>query len=170
MGGDQRGTDTRVETDFLVDGPGVGLECAGMPTLGFAEHCADQAVKQVDGLIGQAGGEVEADGDQCRMAALPLVTRDMLHRGAASLAGELRKARLVDVMAAARFDADRADMFQPLDQTEHGGWPGGLRHLPQPGQPGLVGFLPTMRQRIEPLAAGRAESPSVSRRCTSRRA
>ena len=29
---------------------------------------------------------------------------------------------------------------------------GGLRHLPQPGQPVLVGLLPTLRQRIEPAS------------------
>jgi hypothetical protein len=49
------------------------------------------------------------------MAAPPLVPRDVLNRGAASLTGELRKAPLMDVMAAARFNANSADMFQPLD-------------------------------------------------------
>jgi hypothetical protein len=37
------------------------LEGAGMPPLGLAENGADQPVEQVDGLIGQAGGEVQAD-------------------------------------------------------------------------------------------------------------
>ena len=47
-GGDQRSADARVETDFLVDGPCIRLEGAGMPPLGFAEHGADQPVEQVD--------------------------------------------------------------------------------------------------------------------------
>ena len=96
-----------------------------MPSLGLAEHRADQPVEQIDGLVGQAGGEVERDGDQRRVPALPLITGDMLDRGAAGLAGELRQARLMDEMAAPRLDADGADMLQPLDQAEHGGaaWP-----------------------------------------------
>ena len=119
-GGDQRGADARIKTDFLVDGPGIGLEGAGMPTLGLAEHRADQAVKQVDRLVSQAGGEVQADGDQRRVPALPLVTGDMLDGGAASLASKLGKARLVDQMSTAGLDADRANMLQALDQAEHG--------------------------------------------------
>jgi branched-subunit amino acid ABC-type transport system permease component len=38
---DQSGTDTGVETDLLVEGAAVGLEGAGMPLVGFAEHCPD---------------------------------------------------------------------------------------------------------------------------------
>ena len=149
-GGDQRGADARVKTDFLVDGAGIGLEGAGMAPLGFAEHRADQAVEQIDGLVRQAGGEVEGDGDQRRMPALPLVAGDMLHRGAASLAGKLGKARLMHTMPARRIDADRADMLQALDQTEHRDRLRRFRHLAQPGEPALVGFRPTLRQRIEP--------------------
>ena len=151
-GGDQRSTDARIKTDLLVDGPGIGLEGAGMPALGLAKHGADQAVKQVDRLVSQAGGKVQADGDQRRVPALPLVTGDMLHGGAASLASKQGKARLVDQVSAARLDADRANMLQALDQTEHGARLGGLRHLPQPGQPVLVGLFPTPRQRIEPAS------------------
>ncbi len=57
-GGDQRSADARIKTDLLVDGPGIGLEGAGMATLGLAKHRANQAVKQVDRLVSQAGGEV----------------------------------------------------------------------------------------------------------------
>jgi len=49
---DQSGTNAGVETDLFVDGSGIRLECAGMPAFGFAEHRADQAVEQVDGLVG----------------------------------------------------------------------------------------------------------------------
>ena len=59
-GRDQRGADAGVETDLLVDGAGIGLEGAGMPPLGLAEHRADQPVEQIDGLVGQAGGEIQA--------------------------------------------------------------------------------------------------------------
>src|SRR5208283_4327516 len=111
-GGDQRSTDARVKTDFLVDGPGIGLERAGMATLGLAKHGADQAVEQVDRLVSQAGGEVQADRHQRRVAALPLVAGDMLHGGAASLASKQGKARLVDRPSTAGLDADRADMLQ----------------------------------------------------------
>ena len=60
-------------------------------------------------------------------------------------------ARLVDQVSAARLDPDRANMLQALDQTEHGTRLGG-RHLPQPGQPVLVGLFPTLCQRIEPAS------------------
>jgi hypothetical protein len=40
-GGDQRSADARIKTDLLVDGTGIGLEGAGMPTLGLAKHGAD---------------------------------------------------------------------------------------------------------------------------------
>ena len=82
LGGDQGGADARVETDLLVDGSGIRLEGASMPPFGLAEHRADQAVEQIDGLVGQAGGEIQADGDQRRVPALPLVAGDMLNRGA----------------------------------------------------------------------------------------
>jgi hypothetical protein len=49
------------------------------------------------------------------MGAPPLVPCNVLNRGAASLTSELRKAPLMDVMAAARFNANSADVFQPLD-------------------------------------------------------
>jgi hypothetical protein len=45
----------------------------------------------------------------------------MLRRHAASLAGELRQARLVNVMSASRLDANRPHMFQAFDKAEHGG-------------------------------------------------
>ncbi len=86
------------------------------------------------------------------MAALPLVTGDMLDGCAASLASKQGKARLVDQPSTARLDADRADMLQALGQTDHGARLGGLRHLPQPGQPVLIGLFPTLRQRIEPAS------------------
>lgn len=65
---------------------------------------------------------------------------------------ELRQARLMDEMTAAGLDADPSHMFQPLDQAQHGGGLGGLRHLLQPGQPALAGVLAALRQRVEALA------------------
>ena len=55
----------------------------------------------------------------------------------------------MDQVSTARLDADGAHMLQPLDQTEHGARLGGLRHLPQPGQPVLVCLFPALCQRIE---------------------
>ncbi len=52
------------------------------------------------------------------MPPLPLVTGNMLDRGAAGLAGELSQARLVDEMAAAGINADPAHMLQPLDPAQ----------------------------------------------------
>jgi hypothetical protein len=49
----------------------------------------------------------------------PVVTRDMLHRGAARFADELGKAGLMHSMPARRIKAGCADMIQALDQTEH---------------------------------------------------
>jgi len=51
------------------------------------------------------------------MLALALVTRDMLHRGAARFADELGKAGLVHSMPARGIKAGCADMVQALDQT-----------------------------------------------------
>src|SRR6266404_2413039 len=84
------------------------------------------------------------------MPALALVTRDMLHRGAARFADELGKAGLVHSMPARRIKAGCADMVQALDQTEHRDRLRRFRHLAQPGEPALVGFPPTLRQRIQP--------------------
>ena len=89
-----------------------------MPAVGAAEHRADQPVEEVDRLIGQARSDVQRRGDQRRVPALPLVTVDMLHRGAPGLAGELRQAHLVDEMAAARLDVDGAHVLQPLNQAK----------------------------------------------------
>ena len=127
-----------------------------MASLGFPEHCADQAVEQIDGLIGQTGGEVERDGDQGRMAPLTLMIRDMLRRGAAGLASELGKAGLMHAMSARWIKANRADMFQALDQSQHRDRLRRFRHLAQPGKPALIGFLPSARQRIQlPPLVGR---------------
>jgi hypothetical protein len=60
MGRDQGCTHARIEADFLVDGPGIGLEGAGLSTLGFTEYRADQTIEKIDGLVGQAGGQVQA--------------------------------------------------------------------------------------------------------------
>ena len=79
---DQSGAEARVETHLLVDGAAIGLEGAGMPLVGFAEHRPDQPVEQIDGLVRQTGGEIEGDGDQGGTPTLALVARDMLHRGA----------------------------------------------------------------------------------------
>jgi hypothetical protein len=137
-----------------------------MPALGLAEHRADQAVEQVDGLVGQAGAEIQGGGDQCRLPTLPLIACNMLDRGAARLARELSQARLVDQVSAAGLDADRTDMLQALDHAEHGGRLGGLRHLPQPGQPTLAGLFPALRQRIQPmplLGRGRSSDGAAPR-------
>ena len=147
---DQSGADAGVKADLLVDGAAIGLEGAGMPLVGFAEHRPDQPVEQIDGLVRQAGGEIEGDGDQGGMPALALVAGDMLHRGAARFAGELGKAGLMHSMPARRIEADCADMVQALDQTEHRDRLRRFRHLAQPGEPALVGFRPALRQRIQP--------------------
>ena len=147
---DQRGADARVETHLLVDGAAIGLEGAGMPPLGLAEHRPDQPVEQIDGLVRQAGDQVEGDGDQGGMAALTLVAGDMLRRGAARLAGELGKTGLMHAMPAGRVEADRANMVQSLDQAEHGRGLCRFRHLAQPDEPALARFRSALRQRIQP--------------------
>jgi hypothetical protein len=101
---------------------------------------ATVTIEHIDGLVGQAGDEVQADGDQRRVPALPFVAGDVLHGASASLANKPGKARLMDVIAAIGLNADRAHMLQAFNQTEHGVRLGGLRHLPQPGQPVLTGI------------------------------
>jgi hypothetical protein len=152
LGSDQSGSDARVEANLLVDGTGIRLEGTSMPSFGLAEDLADQAVQKIDRLVGQAGGEIQSDGHQRRMPALPLETGDMLNGGLVSLARELAQACLVDQMSAAGVDADRTNMFQAFNYAEHGGWLGGLWHLPQPGQPDLAGFVPAFGQSVEPFS------------------
>ena len=111
---------------------------------------------------------IEGDGDQGGMPALALVTRDMLHRGAARFADELGKAGLMHSMPARRIKTGCADMVQALDQTEHRDGLRRFRHLAQPSEPALVGFP---RRCVSTSSRRRwsAESPSVSRRWTSSR-
>jgi hypothetical protein len=88
--GDQRGTNACVETNFVIDCPSIGLEGASTAPLGFAEHGTDQPIEQIDCLVSQVGGKVQADRHQCRVPTLPLIVGDMLDRGAAGFTRELR--------------------------------------------------------------------------------
>jgi hypothetical protein len=99
MGGDQRGADAGVETHLFVDGTTVGLKGACVASLGLAEHRANQAIKQIESLVGQTGAEVERDGNEGGVAALALESGDMLWCGAAGLAGELGEASLMHAMS-----------------------------------------------------------------------
>ena len=47
---DQRGADAGVEADLLVDRPGIAAQGAFLPSLGLAEHRADQAVEQLEAI------------------------------------------------------------------------------------------------------------------------
>src|SRR5690349_3625154 len=75
-------------------------------------RAADQAVKHLDGPVGQAGSQVEAEGGQCRVSALPLVVGEMLDRDAAGLTNKLGQACLMDPLATTGVDADRAHVRQ----------------------------------------------------------
>ena len=157
-GGDQGRADTGIEAHFVVDGAGIGLEGTGLPPLGFAEHRADPAIEQSDGLVDQACGQVQRRGHQRRVPPLPLIARDMLDGGAASLAGELREVGLVDDMAAAgsmptpRTCSSRSiprKSLRDFAEAQHRRWLGGLGHLLQPCQPALAGVLATLRQHVK---------------------
>ena len=141
-----------------------------MPSLGLAEHRADQTVEKVDGLVGQAGGDVERGGDQRRMPALSLIAGDMLDRGAASLAGELRKTRLMDEVAAPRLDPNGTLMLEPFDEAEYSGRLSRFRHLPQPGQPAQTPVLPVFSQGIEALTLFGGKPPGEPAVCFPARA
>jgi hypothetical protein len=58
----------------------------------------------------------------------------------------------MDEMTTASLDTNATHFFQPLDHAKHGRGPGGFRHLPQPGQPGLATLLAALGQRIKELA------------------
>jgi hypothetical protein len=90
------------------------------------------------------------------VAPLSFIFRDVLNGGAARLPHELREPRLMNMMAAASFDADLPYMFQSFDHSEHAARSRGFRHLTQPCQPRLAGVFPALRQRIEtpPLFRG----------------
>lgn len=103
-------------------------------------------------MVGEHGAEIEADGDQRRVAALPLVGGDVLHGDARRLAPELGQPGLVDLMSTAGLDANGADVLQAGDQAQHGGRLGGLWHLPQPGQPVLSRAPPALHQAIQAAA------------------
>jgi hypothetical protein len=150
--GDQRSTNASIKPDLLVDRPGIRLEGTAVPPFGLAEHRADQPVKQLDGLVGQVGGNVERGGGECRVPTLPLITGNMLHCSAPGLARQMCQARLVDEVATPRLYADGAHMRKPLDDAEHAGGLGCLRHLPQPGEPAQAASLPMLGQGVELLA------------------
>jgi hypothetical protein len=88
------------------------LKGASLPSFGAPEHPTDQTLEQVDRLIRQVGGEVETDGEQCRVPALAFVAGKVLDRDTPGFTNELRHAGLMDGMAARRVDADGADMLQ----------------------------------------------------------
>src|SRR5690242_10422328 len=140
---DQGRAHASIKADFFIDGTAIGLEGARMTPLGFTEHRSDELVEPVDGLIGQTGADVERDGGQSRMAALTFVFGDMPRRGAASLADELSEASLMHTMSMCRIEANRPDMVQTLDQPEHCTRLRRFGHLPEPGKPALVGFIPS---------------------------
>lgn len=108
--------------------------------------------KQIEGLVGQYGAKLKSDRHQGGMAALPLITGDMLGRCPSGFTGKLRKARLMHAVPSPGIDADRPEMVQALDQAEHRGGLRRLRHLAQPDQPALPAFRPALRQCIQ-LAA-----------------
>ena len=150
MGGDQGRADARVETNLFIDGSGVTLKGSGVSPLGLAEHRADQTIKHIDGLVDQTRANVQNNGDQRCVPPGAFVIGDMLDGRAPGFARELGETRLMDQVAATWFDPNPPDMFQTFDQTEHGGWCGGFRHLPQPCEPAQAGLFPTLRERIEP--------------------
>ena len=122
-----------------------------MSLVGFAEHHPDQPVEQIDGLIRQAAREIEGNGNQGGVPPLALIARDMARRGAAGFTSKLSKTGLMHTMSARRIEADRPDMLQTIDQTEHRHRFRRFRHLAQPGEPALVGFHPALRQRLQPM-------------------
>jgi hypothetical protein len=138
------------QANLLIDGTAIGLEGPGMPGFDLAKHRADEPVEEIDGLVCQIGDQVERNSDQGRVTALTFVAGDMLYRGTAGLAGELGKAALMHAMSAGGIDADRANMVQTLDQTQHRGRLCRLRYLAQPDKTALTAFRAAVRQSIEP--------------------
>jgi hypothetical protein len=136
---------------------------------GLAEHRPDQPVEQIDSLIGQAGDEIERDGDQGGMTALALEVGHMLHGGAAGFTGELREAGLMNTMAASHIDTDCPDVKQTLDQAQHRERLRCFRHLAQPGEPTLAVLSSVLHQFIQATALVDGQPIGQSTR-TSRRA
>ncbi len=165
MGGDQGGADARVETNLFIDGFCIPLEGAGVSSLGLAKHRADQAIKHIDGPIGQTGGNVQTNGDQRCVSPAAFVTSDMLGGGAPGFARKLGEPRLMDQVATAWFDANLTDVFQTLDQTEHRGWFGGFWHLlPRGAADRLTRRQPSRAQRCPAYATGHGAMAVLSLR------
>ena len=61
--GDQRGANTCEETDFVIDGSSIGLECAKAcrPSALRNRALPTNRSNQIDGLVGQPGGEIYAN-------------------------------------------------------------------------------------------------------------
>ena len=142
-----------------------------MSSLGLAKHRADQAIKHIDGPIGQTGGNVQTNGDQRCVSPAALVASDMLGGGAPGFARKLGEPRLMDQVATAWFDANLTDVFQTLDQTEHR-----RSGLAASGiccnQASQARTGRNSRRCVSASSPRRcsADRPSVSRRCTFRRA
>jgi hypothetical protein len=116
---DQGCSDPGIEPDLFVDRPSIGLKISGVPAFRLAEHRPDQPIEQINGMIGEAGRQIEGNRREGGVAAPALVTGDMLHRHAACLTGNLREPCLIYQVAARRINPDRPHMLQPLDQAEH---------------------------------------------------
>ena len=127
--------------------PMDGAPSTGMSCLSLGEHRAGKPFEQVDRLIGHGGAEIEGNGGQGGVAALPFVSSEMLGRRPSSLPGELHKTALMHAMPARGVVADCPDMVQAFDEAEHRGRLCRLRHLPQPAEPALAGFRPALCQR-----------------------
>jgi hypothetical protein len=73
----------------------IALKRASLPSFGLAEHRAHQTVEQIDRLTREAGGEIEAHGDQRRVPTLTSIVGNMLNRHASGVVNELRHADLI---------------------------------------------------------------------------
>jgi hypothetical protein len=99
-----------------------------------AKHAADSAVKQGDGIVGQARDRVEHRRDQGCAAAQGRQGPQMLSGEAGTLARKLAQALRVDAFRAGRIETDCSENGALLYQTRKGAVTGSAWRLTRPGQ------------------------------------
>jgi len=131
---DQRRSQLGQQAHLVVDPPSIAHQGILLADFRAAKHAADSAVKQGDGIVGQARDRVEHRRDQGCAAAQGRQGPQMLSGEAGTLARELAQALRVDAFGAGRIETDCSENGALLYQTRKGAVTGSAWRLTRPGQ------------------------------------
>ena len=123
------------QAHLVVDRPSIAHQGILLADFRAAKHAADSAVKQGDGIVGQARDRVEYRRDQSRATAQRRQSPQMLRGKAGTLARKLAQAFRVNAVGASRIDGDCGEHAALLHQTREGAMTGSAGRLTCPSQP-----------------------------------